>query len=111
MAAAANAGPRPIPYKTLDSKKLAEAILFCLKEDVVASAGKIAAKMEKECGVKRAAQSFHANLPMVGLPCDILKDRPAVWTYERKDKVVNLSGVAAEVLVDHLKVDRKHLKL
>ncbi|KPM42464.1 Sterol 3-beta-glucosyltransferase UGT80B1 [Neonectria ditissima] len=111
MAAAANAGPRPIPYKALDSDNLAGAIRFCLKEDVVASARTIALKMENESGVKRAAQSFHANLPMVGLPCDILKDRPAVWEYHRKDKVVKLSGVAAEVLFDHLKIDKKHLKL
>ncbi|KAF7553273.1 hypothetical protein G7Z17_g3740 [Cylindrodendrum hubeiense] len=110
MAAAANAGPKPLPYKSLDADNLAEAIRFCLREDVVASAQEIAVRMKNESGVRKAAQSFHANLPLVDLPCDILKDRPAVWDYERKGKVVKLSGIAAEVLVDHLKVDRKSLK-
>lgn len=71
-------------------------------------------KMNQESGVRRAVQAFHAHLPIADLPCDILDDRPAVWTYKlkgRKGKHVKLSGMAAEILIDHLKVDPKKLHL
>ncbi|KAH8658577.1 hypothetical protein BGZ61DRAFT_465799 [Ilyonectria robusta] len=114
IVAAANAGPPPTPFKALNSDNLAAAIRFCLREDIRVSAQQIAMKMNQESGVRRAVQAFHAHLPIADLPCDILDDRPAVWTYKlkgRKGKHVKLSGMAAEILIDHLKVDPKKLHL
>lgn len=68
-------------------------------------------KMNQESGVRRAVQAFHAHLPIADLPCDLLSDRPAIWTYRRKGKHLKLSGMAAEILIDHLKVDSKKLRL
>jgi hypothetical protein len=111
MVATAGAGPKPIPFKVLDHDKLTKAIQFCLEGDVAASAHRISMQMQEESGVERAVQSFHANLPLLSLPCDILEDRAAVWTYRKNEKMLKLSGVAAKVLVDHLKIDRAKLTL
>lgn len=111
IVAAANAGPPPIAYKALSSDNLEDAIRFCLGEDIRASVQSIAKKMNQESGVRRAVKAFHAHLPIADLPCDILDNRPAVWKYRRKGKHFKLSGIAAEVLIDHLKVDPKKLRL
>lgn len=111
MIAAAGAGPEPIPYRTLTSADLADAIRFCLRPEARTAARSIAASMSREEGVKAAVKSFYANLPVSDMSCDLLHDRPAVWEYQRKGKSYRLSGVAAEVLVDHLKVDSRKLRL
>ncbi|KAK6187985.1 hypothetical protein LQW54_013583, partial [Pestalotiopsis sp. IQ-011] len=111
MIAAAGAGPEPIPYRTLTSADLADAVRFCLQPEPPTAAQSIAASMSREEGVKAAVKSFYTNLPVSDMSCDLLHDRPAVWEYQRKGKRYRLSGVAAEVLVNHRKVDSRKLRL
>ncbi|KAH6654803.1 hypothetical protein BKA67DRAFT_592773 [Truncatella angustata] len=88
MVAAAHVGPKPIPYKLLTADGLATAIRFCLSKEVVESARVIAKKLHASSGVKDAVRSFHAQLLLEQLRCDVLSDQPA-----------------------HLKIDRKKLML
>ena len=111
MVATANVGPAPIPYKTLNAGKLADAIRFCLSESTRSATWRIAQKICRSSGAEAAVRSFHRNLPVTQLSCDILPDHPAVWVYKKARKEIKLSGLAAEVLYQHLKVDRKSLKL
>jgi hypothetical protein len=111
MVAAAGAGPPPIPQKVLNSSNLADAIEFCLTPEASTAAARMAAKMHRESGVKRAAESFHANLPLERLQCDVFRDRPAVWSYKKGGKTVRLSSTAAWILSDHLLVDLNKLSL
>ena len=111
MIARSGAGPEPIPYKSLNSKNLGEAIKFCLKPEVAAAAQAIADKMRTEAGAEAAVQSFHRNFPLEQLPCTILGDLPATWSYTRSKKTLKLSGLAAEILIRHRKLDRKKLNL
>lgn len=109
MVAASGAGPKPIPHKKLDIQNLAEAIQFCLTPEAATAAAEIAARMKSESGVTTAVRSFHANLPLESLRCDILSDQPAVWVAKRGKKRIRLSKKAAGVLFQHLKVDQKKL--
>jgi len=111
MIAAAGAGPEPIPYRELTSAKLTEAIQFCLQVDAQTAAKSISASMNREAGVRAAVNSFYANLPISEMFCDLMPGQPAVWQYRRKDTHFKLSGVAAEVLTSHHKVDGHKLKL
>ncbi|KAJ9662528.1 hypothetical protein H2201_006016 [Coniosporium apollinis] len=111
MVAAAGAGPKPIPYKSLSSQNLAEAISFCLTPEAATAAEKISAKMRTESGVKAAVKSFHANLPLEKLQCDFLPAQPAAWTCKVGKKTVKMSKMAAWILSEHMKTDRKNLKL
>ncbi|OCL10385.1 glycosyltransferase family 1 protein [Glonium stellatum] len=111
MIHAAGAGPKPIPFKFLSSQNLAEAISYCLTPEAQISAQDIASKMKTESGVEAAAQSFHANLPLELLQCDILPDRPAVWAYKKGNRPVKLSKLAAEILIEYMEVNEKSLKL
>jgi hypothetical protein len=109
--ARSGAGPEPIPYKSLNSKNLGEAIKFCLNPKVAVAAQAIADKMRMETGAEAAVQSFHRNFPLEQLPCAILGDLPATWSYTRSEKTLKLSGLAAEILIRHRKLDRKKLNL
>jgi len=111
MVATAGAGPEPIPHRQLNSRNLSQAIKFCLSPRAIASAQAIAAKIRAENGVKAAVASFHRNLPLETLQCDILKDQPATWLYKSGRKKVKLSKKAAEILIDHLKITPKKLEL
>ncbi|KAF8201061.1 sterol glucosyltransferase [Mycena galopus ATCC 62051] len=110
MVAAAGAGPRPIPHKKLNVKALATAIAFCLTPEAAAAARSIAEKMKAESGVKTAVDSFHANLPLDRLKCDILPDRPAAWKVQKGKQTLRMSKLAAELLVQKKEVDSKALK-
>ncbi|KAJ7678184.1 hypothetical protein DFH06DRAFT_567895 [Mycena polygramma] len=110
MVAAAGAGPKPVHHKALDVQNLAEAITFCLTPEAAAAARTIANKMRGESGVKDAVASFHANLPLAGLQCDILPDRPAAWSIEKGKGKMRLSKLAAEVLLRDSAFDPKTLK-
>ncbi|KAJ7254670.1 hypothetical protein B0H12DRAFT_1202254 [Mycena haematopus] len=110
MVAAAGAGPKPVPHKKLDVKTLATSIAFCLTPEAAAAARTIAAKMQSETGIKTAVDSFHANLPLDRLKCDILPDRPATWKIQKGHRKMRLSKLAAEVLVQNKEFDRKALK-
>ena len=110
MVHTSGSGPAPIPFKQLNSQNLEVAIRFCLTEDASIAAQQIAGKMASESGVRRAVASFHANLPLNSMRCDILSNLPAVWLYERKGKSMRLSKMAAEMLVGEGKVAWNHLK-
>jgi hypothetical protein len=110
MVAAAGAGPKPIPYKELSLQRLVDAIKFCLTPAAASAARTIADKMKSESGVKTAVASFHANLPLARLKCDILPDRPATWTLRKGRRKLRLSKLAAEVLVQNSEFDRNALK-
>jgi sterol 3beta-glucosyltransferase len=110
MIAAAGAGPMPIAFKTLNARNLADAIRFCLTPSAIQAASKISSMIAAETGVQSAVASFHRHLPHAALPCDILPDQPAVWTYKTPKggkKVMKLSKVAAETLIvsRHIKSD------
>lgn len=111
MVAAAGAGPKPIPQKSLTVEALAAAILFCLTPEAADAAQEIAAKMKIESGVKAAVSSFHANLPTRHLECDILKGYPAAWVFKKKGTRIKLSKVAAEILSTHLKIEFSRIQL
>ncbi|KAH0366129.1 UDP-Glycosyltransferase/glycogen phosphorylase, partial [Aureobasidium melanogenum] len=110
MIYAAGAGPRPIHHKSLTAENLSEAIKFLMIPDARHSASQIAQSMSAENGVEAAVQSFHRHLPRETVHCDVLPHLPAVWTYRVSSKqTIKLSKLAAEVLVDRLKIDPKKL--
>lgn len=112
MVAAAGAGPKPIPCKALDSAKLTAAIRKCLAPETASAAGSIAARMKDERGVKEAVDSFHRNLPLGAMSCDLLERQNAVWLWRRKNgRTLKLSDRAAFILLTHKKIDAKHLEL
>lgn len=111
MVAAAKAGPKPIPHKMLDANNLAQAIRYCLTPEAGTAAKAIAEKMRTESGVKKAVDSFHANLPLERMKCDILPDRPACWKIKKAKGSFKISALAAEVLVTEVGLERKSLKL
>jgi hypothetical protein len=110
MIYAAGAGPKPIHHKSLSVDNLSEAIKFLITPEVTQAAQSIAQRMSAENGVKTAVRSFHRNLPRHTARCDILPHLPAVWTYKASSKhTIKLSKLAAEHLVDRLKIDSKKL--
>ncbi|KAH8879710.1 sterol glucosyltransferase [Thozetella sp. PMI_491] len=111
MVAAAGAGPKPIPQKSLTVETLSEAIRLCFTPEVAEAAQSLATRMKNESGVKAATAAFHANLPLDLLECDIIKGQPAVWMYRHKHIRLKLSKAAVEILASHLKVDVAQLKL
>ena len=110
MVAAAGAGPQPILQKQLDSTNLAEAIRFCLTPEASQAAMGLAEKMAAESGVRRAVASFHANLPLHNMRCDIFPNRPATWALRKGKKNLKLSKAAAGIFVDWERLEWKDLK-
>lgn len=100
MVAAAGAGPSPIGQKQLTSENLAEAITFCLTPEALTAAGKIASSMCHEDGVQQAVASFHANLPLNSMRCDVQPHLPAAWCFKKNSKYYKLSKAAAEVATE-----------
>ncbi|KAF3402600.1 Sterol 3-beta-glucosyltransferase UGT80B1 [Talaromyces pinophilus] len=113
MIAAARAGPSPIHHKSLNQNNLAEAIRYCLTPEAVNAAAEISRKMKAENGIQAASRSFHCNLPVEALRCDLLPDEPAVWLYakSKKKKPLKLSDKAAFILTENKKIEAKHFKL
>ncbi|KAB2575364.1 hypothetical protein DBV05_g6052 [Lasiodiplodia theobromae] len=105
VVAAAKSGPPPIPHKTLNADNLARAIRYCLTAEAAAAARAISEKMRPESGVKRAVESFHANLPLADMRCGMLPDRQACW----KIKKCKLSKEAAGILVANARVELNDL--
>ncbi|ESU10546.1 hypothetical protein SNK03_010548 [Fusarium graminearum] len=66
--------------------------------------------MSSEAGVRRAVASFHANLPLNDMRCDLLPNRSAAWLYDKKGKKIKLSKMAAEILVVSEMVSWNNLK-
>ncbi|KAJ6551519.1 sterol glucosyltransferase [Mycena capillaripes] len=112
IVAGSGAGPEPIPHRVLNADNLAEAINFCLSTEASVAAQTIADKMRAEqSGVEAAVASFHANLPSKPLQCDIFIDRPATWVLKKGKRKIQLSKLAAEVLVQDMGTNRKALKV
>ncbi|KAM0490255.1 hypothetical protein ACHAP8_011729 [Fusarium lateritium] len=111
MVNAGGAGPAPIPFKSLNKDNLADAIRYCLTPEASASARKIADKMSREAGVRRAVASFHANLPLNNMRCDMIPNQAASWTFKKNGKTLKLSKIAAEILVENNKISWKNLKV
>ena len=105
MVAAAGAGPAPIPQKQLNAANLADAIRFCVTPEATEAAQRMAAQMKTENGVAAAVASFHANLPLETMRCDVLPNRAAAWVVKKRGhKTVKVSKEAAEILTNNSKV-------
>ena len=108
VVAANNAGPRPIPHKSLTPDNLAASIRRCLEPETRSFARAIASQMHKECGVINAVESFHRHLPVEDLTCDLLPQFAARWAYYKKEDpklgTVKLSDAALKVLLDRKKI-------
>jgi hypothetical protein len=100
----AGAGPAPIPYKELTSKKLTDAIKIALKDETLSKAEDIGAAMRDEEGARNAVCSFYRHLDVKSLQCDICPWRPAAWWVRHSRSHVGrpakLSAFAATVLVE-----------
>ncbi|KAL3424213.1 sterol glucosyltransferase [Phlyctema vagabunda] len=110
MVAAAGAGPRPIEHKNLNTDRLVEAIRTCLTPEALEAARRIAEKMRYEDGVKEAVKSFHRNLPILAMSCDLLPRKAAVWQYKNDKTFLKLSDKAAFILMEQKKIEIKNLK-
>ncbi|TGO49531.1 hypothetical protein BOTNAR_0428g00010 [Botryotinia narcissicola] len=97
MVAAAGADPRPIHFKALDSAKLTAAIRICQAPETVRATALIAARMKDERGVKETANSFHRNLPLDAMRCDLFGSQNAIWLWSRMAYQVKLSDRAAYI--------------
>jgi hypothetical protein len=113
MVAAASAGPIPIPHKQLTVDALAAGIRYCLSEQAAAAASAIAYKMSSESGVEAAVSSFHRNLPLERLQCDLYPSQPAVWhaSVSKSQQKLKLSKFAAETLVADGLIEKKNLAM
>ncbi|KAM5341552.1 hypothetical protein ACJ41O_014583 [Fusarium nematophilum] len=111
MVANARAGPNPISHAELAVDNLSNAIRYCLSQEAAAAAASIAARMASEVGVRAAAQSFHRQLPLERIPCDLVPGEPAAWLYSRSKRPIKLSKVAAEIILSNKAAEPKHLKL
>ncbi|KAJ6026610.1 uncharacterized protein N7446_004790 [Penicillium canescens] len=110
MVHAAGAGPMPIPQKMLNSQNFSQAIQYCLTPSALAAARGMAEKMRQESGVKQAVNSFHANLPLDKIRCDIMPTLPAAWSYKMGSQHLKLSKEAAEILTVSRRVKWVDLK-
>lgn len=110
MVASAGAGPKPIPHASLSTENLAEAIKFCLTPEAATAAQKIAVKMQAESGVAEAVKSFHRNLPLNRMRCEILSDQVAVWEYKKGKRSLKLSKAVVQTLIEHSKIKTEKLQ-
>ncbi|KAJ5780212.1 hypothetical protein N7457_005372 [Penicillium paradoxum] len=111
MVASRGIGPMPIPHRSLNADNLAEAIRFCLHPDTLTAAADLASQMSQEDGVSAAVASFHRNLPVDKMRCKFLESEPAAWQLKEGGRPpVNLSKMAAGVLIENSRVDPKDLK-
>lgn len=106
------AGPPPIPHASLNSANLADAIRTCLHPQTAIAAAQIATRMRHEQGVTEAVNSFHRNLPVEEMSCDLLPRRNAVWRLRvSKDKALKLSDRATYILLSHKRIHIKDLEM
>ncbi|OBT66689.1 hypothetical protein VE03_03955 [Pseudogymnoascus sp. 23342-1-I1] len=111
MVATAGVGPEPIPHKLLTAAKLSDAIRFCLSKGAVDAAKEVSVRMYNESGVQTAVESFHRNLQMETLSCDLLPQYAAVWQTKVASKTLKLSKIAAELLIAEHLILAKDLKV
>lgn len=105
----AGAGPEPIPYRSLTSNGLAQAIAFCLTTEAREAAERIAGSMRTEDGVTAAVQSFYKHLPLEKMKCDFFPDQPAALVCGRGKKAVRMCKPVASVLVKNERLEIKQL--
>lgn len=110
MVAKAGAGPSPIPHASLDPDNLASAIKFCLTPEAATAAVEISTKMQAESGVAAAVDSFHRNLPLGRMRCAVMPNQVAVWTYKKRKQSLHLSKAAAEILIEHDRIDATQIR-
>lgn len=111
MVAAAGAGPGSIEHKLLNAETLANSITFCLSQSALRAAESLASKMRIENGVKSAVDSFHRNLPVTAMSCDLVTRQPASWEWKKGKSSLKLSHRAALILVEYKKIEAGSLKL
>ncbi|OTB08554.1 glycosyltransferase family 1 protein, partial [Hypoxylon sp. CI-4A] len=113
MVGNAGAGPMPVPYKRLTAERLAGGIQYCMTDEALAAAQKIARNIELEGdGAKNAVRSFHRSLSLSGedsMRCSILDDHVAVW--QVKQTSLKLSALAADIAVSQGLLSRRRLRL
>ncbi|KAI1101553.1 glycosyltransferase family 1 protein [Jackrogersella minutella] len=113
MVGNAGTGPMPVPYKKLTTERLAEGIQFCLTDEALEAAQKIARYVRLEGdGAKNAVRAFHHNLTLSGdhsMRCSILDDRVAVWRVKQTN--LKLSALAADIAVSHGLISWRRLRL
>ncbi|GAD97150.1 sterol glucosyltransferase [Paecilomyces variotii No. 5] len=112
LVATAGAGPAPIPYRSLNSHNLSEAIRLCLRPEITRAAEAISDKMGQESGVQAAVHSFYRHLPWENMRCNLLPDRPACWVYKKSKtkRTMLLSKAAAQILLSHSRISAKDLR-
>jgi UDP:flavonoid glycosyltransferase YjiC (YdhE family) len=108
MIAKANAGPDPIPYKQLTAEKLAEALKFCIKPEILEQAKILGQKIREEKGTDVGGKSFHDH-DVDKLRCTLAPSRAAAWRVRKTQ--VRLSAFAAAILVEHGLLQWSDLKL
>lgn len=111
MIASAGLGPEPVLPSKLTAATLAEAIGFCLSDHVREAARSVAERMQHESGVQSAVASFHKQLNIATLQCDILPDQAAVWSCKSGKKRAKISKLAAEAVVTQRPSFAKQLKV
>jgi sterol 3beta-glucosyltransferase len=111
MISAAGAGPRPLDSKALYAATLSTAIKTLLHPSTIQAAQKISQKMRSENGVKEAVRSFHRNLPIKTLSCDMVPRQPATWYWKKGKRTLKLSHRAASILVEHKKIEASSLMI
>ena len=87
MIAKEGAGPNPVPFSTLKSKRLAEAIAFALEWKVAVVAKNLMEAISEDKGVETGVACFHASLGLgrgVVRRCAIYPQRVAVWKLEAR---------------------------
>ncbi|KAI0841479.1 glycosyltransferase family 1 protein [Hypoxylon sp. FL0890] len=113
MVGNAGAGPMPVPYKKLTAESLAEGIKYCMTDEALEAAQKIARDIELEGdGAKNAVRAFHRNLALSGehsMRCSILDDRVAVWRVRQTS--LKLSALAADIAVSWGLISWRRLRL
>lgn len=110
VVANAGAGPPPIPQNKLTAHSLANAICFCLQNDVRKAAVELQNKMASENGPLRAVESFHRSLPLDTMRCSITETELAVWRLKDNPKYA-LSSAAAVILLQNKHIKRSQIVL
>ncbi|KAI9820095.1 MAG: hypothetical protein M1832_003802 [Thelocarpon impressellum] len=109
MIARAGAGPPPVPYKHINSDKLAAAILDALRPAALDMAAELGQKIAQEKGTETAAMRFHDNLNVDDLRCSLSPGQVACWRVKRTN--FRLSALAATILGNAGLLEFSDLKL
>ena len=103
------AGPRPIPYRSLNAPALAEAIEAASESGMKTAASTLGQQIGGEDGVEAALQHMYTQLPIEAMTCALLPSYVATW--KSKSTGVRMSACAATVLRKEKVLDFKDLSL